>query len=194
MRFQIRMEKNHKIEKLIHELLSELGENPEREGLKLTPSRVAKSLLFLTQGYRQDPKEIINGAKFTEKYSEMILVKDIAIYSLCEHHLLPFWGKAHVAYIPAEKIIGLSKIARIVEMFAKRLQVQERMTTQIANLLQETLEPLGVAVIIEAEHLCMQMRGVQKTGATAVTSEMLGVFRDQVATRQELMHLIRKNI
>lgn len=188
------MEKNQKIEKLVHELLSELGENPDREGLKLTPSRVAKSLLFLTQGYRQDPKEIINGAKFTEKYSEMILVKDIAIYSLCEHHLLPFWGKAHVAYIPSEKIIGLSKVARIVEMFAKRLQVQERMTTQIANLLQETLQPLGVAVIIEAEHLCMQMRGVQKTGSTAVTSEMLGVFRDQVATRQELMHLIRKNI
>ena len=185
------MEKSQKIEQLIRELLSELGENPNREGLKDTPSRVAKSLAFLTQGYAQNPTKIINGAKFTEKYSEIILVKDIGIYSLCEHHLLPFWGKAHVAYIPREKIIGLSKIARLVEMYARRLQVQERMTTQIASVLQEVLDPLGVAVIIEAEHLCMQMRGVQKRGSIAVTSAMFGVFQEKVATRQELMHLIK---
>jgi len=179
------------MEELIRRLLLELGEDPEREGLKKTPQRMAKSLRFLTEGYQMDPKKIINGAKFTEKYNEMILVKDIGIYSLCEHHLLPFWGKCHVAYIPREKIIGLSKIARLVEIFARRLQVQERMTTQIANVIQENLEPLGVAVVIEAEHLCMQMRGVQKQGSVAVTSEMLGSFRSNEATRSEFMNLIR---
>jgi GTP cyclohydrolase IA len=179
------------MEELIRQLLKEVGEDPEREGLQKTPGRVARALQFLTQGYAMDPQEVINGAKFTEKYNEMIVVKDIQIYSLCEHHLLPFWGKCHVAYIPREKIIGLSKIARLVEIFSRRLQVQERMTTQIAKIIQDSLEPLGVAVVIEAEHLCMQMRGVQKQGSKAITSEMLGAFRSNEATRAEFMHLIK---
>jgi len=179
------------MEELIRQLLQEIGEDPNREGLQKTPSRVAKALKFLTQGYAMDPQEVINGAKFTEKYNEMIVVKDIQIYSLCEHHLLPFWGKCHVAYIPRDKIIGLSKIARLVEIFSRRLQVQERMTTQIAKIIQESLDPLGVAVVIEAEHLCMQMRGVQKQGSKAITSEMLGAFRSNQATRAEFMHLIK---
>lgn len=179
------------MEDLIRKLLQEIGEDPNREGLQKTPARVARALKFLTQGYEMDPQEVINGAKFTEKYNEMIVVKDIQIYSLCEHHLLPFWGKCHVAYIPREKIIGLSKIARLVEIFSRRLQVQERMTTQIAKIIQESLEPLGVAVVIEAEHLCMQMRGVQKQGSKAITSEMLGAFRSNEATRAEFMHLIK---
>lgn len=185
------MADSSRLEQIIRDLLAELGEDPNREGLKLTPARVAKSLKFLTQGYQLHPREVINGAKFTEKYSEMILVKDIAVYSLCEHHLLPFWGRAHVAYIPKDKIIGLSKVARLVEVFARRLQVQERMTTQIAETLQEALDPQGVAVVIEAEHLCMQMRGVQKRGSVAVTSAILGAFRDNLATRQEFMNLIK---
>ncbi len=179
------------MEDLIRQLLQEIGEDPEREGLQKTPGRVARALKFLTEGYAMDPQEVINGAKFTEKYNEMIVVKDIQIYSLCEHHLLPFWGKCHVAYIPREKIIGLSKIARLVEIFSRRLQVQERMTTQIAKIIQDSLEPLGVAVVIEAEHLCMQMRGVQKQGSKAITSEMLGAFRSNEATRAEFMHLIK---
>lgn len=179
------------LEDVVRQMLKNLGEDPEREGLLKTPERVARSLRFLTKGYETDPREVINGAKFTEKYNEMILVKDIAIYSLCEHHLLPFWGKCHVAYIPSEKIIGLSKIARLVEIFARRLQVQERMTTQIAKVIEESLAPLGVAVVIEAEHLCMQMRGVQKPGSSAVTSEMLGAFRNNQATRAEFMNLIK---
>ena len=178
------------MEDLIQNLLRALGENPEREGLLKTPSRVAKSLRFLTQGYTQDPQEIINGAQFTEKYNEMILVKDIAIYSLCEHHLLPFGGRCHVAYIPQGKILGLSKIVRLVDIFARRLQVQERLTTQIAQVIQDSLNPLGVGVVISAEHLCMQMRGVQKQGALAVTSEMLGAFRNNEKTRSEFLHLI----
>lgn len=179
------------MEELIRKLLLELGEDPEREGLKQTPHRVSKALRFLTEGYQTDPQKVINGAKFTEKYNEMILVKDIAVYSLCEHHLLPFWGKCHVAYIPKEKIIGLSKIVRLVEIFARRLQVQERMTTQIAEVIQNSLDPMGVAVVIAAEHLCMQMRGVQKQGSVAVTSEMLGGFRTNEATRAEFMNLIK---
>ena len=179
------------MEELIRKILSELGEDPRREGLTKTPERVARSLRFLTEGYRMDPLEVINGAQFTEKYNEMILVKDIAIYSLCEHHMLPFWGKCHVAYIPDKKIIGLSKVARLVEIFARRLQVQERMTTQIANVIEEHLKPLGVAVVIEAQHLCMQMRGVQKQGSVAVTSEMLGAFRKNESTRAEFMNLIK---
>lgn len=179
------------MEDLIRQLLQEIGEDPGREGLQKTPGRVARALKFLTEGYAMDPQEVINGAKFTEKYNEMIVVKDIQIYSLCEHHLLPFWGKCHVAYIPREKIIGLSKIARLVEIFSRRLQVQERMTTQIAKIIQDSLEPLGVAVVIEAEHLCMQMRGVQKQGSKAITSEMLGAFRSNEATRAEFMHLIK---
>jgi len=180
-----------RMEELIRKLLEELGEDPSREGLQKTPYRVSKALRFFTEGYQANPKEIINGAKFTEKYNEMILVKNIAIYSLCEHHLLPFWGKCHVAYIPKDKIIGLSKVARLVEVFARRLQVQERMTTQIAEVIDEALDPLGVAVVIEAEHLCMQMRGVQKQGSSAVTSEMLGVFRSNQATRAEFMNLVK---
>lgn len=179
------------MEALIKKLLSELGEDPDREGLQKTPARVAKSLKFLTEGYHKDPIEVINGAQFTEDYNEMILVKDIAIYSLCEHHLLPFWGKCHVAYVPKGKILGLSKIARLVEIFARRLQVQERLTTQIAQVIQEHLNPMGVAVVIEAEHLCMQMRGVQKQGSAAITSEMLGAFRNNPSTRAEFLNLIR---
>jgi GTP cyclohydrolase I len=179
------------MEELIRKLLLEIGEDPSREGLQKTPHRVAKSLRFLTQGYQMDPKAVINGAKFTEKYNEMILVKDITIYSLCEHHLLPFWGKCHVAYIPKDKIIGLSKVARLVEVFARRLQVQERMTMQIAQVLQDSLDPQGVAVVIDAQHLCMQMRGVQKCNSAAVTSEMLGVFRTNQATRSEFMNLLK---
>ena len=180
-----------KMEELIRKLLEQIGEDPKREGLLKTPARVAKSLAFLTQGYSMDPQEVINGAKFTENYNEMIVVKDIQIYSLCEHHLLPFWGKCHVAYIPREKILGLSKIARLVDIFARRLQVQERMTTQIADIINKSLNPLGVAVVIEAEHLCMQMRGVQKQGSKAVTSEMLGAFRTNIATRSEFMNFLR---
>lgn len=179
------------MQELIKKLLSELGEDPHREGLLKTPERVTKALRYLTEGYQSDPKAVINGAQFTENYNEMILVKNIAVYSLCEHHLLPFWGKCHVAYIPDQKIIGLSKIARLVEVFARRLQVQERMTTQIANVIQEHLQPQGVGVVIEAEHLCMQMRGVQKQGSVAVTSEMLGCFRKNQATRAEFMNLIK---
>ncbi|MDX1386293.1 MAG: GTP cyclohydrolase I FolE [bacterium] len=180
------------MEELIRKVLLELGEDPAREGLQKTPHRVAKALRYLTEGYAQDPEKIINGARFTENYNEMIVVKDIALYSLCEHHLLPFWGKAHVAYIPNKKIIGLSKIARLVDVFARRLQVQERMTTQIAEVIQEHLDPVGVAVVIEAEHLCMQMRGVQKQGSVAVTSEMLGAFRNKEATRAEFMNFIKE--
>jgi len=179
------------MEELIVGILKELGEDPKREGLLLTPARVRKALKFLTKGYAEDPHEVLNGAKFTEKYEEMIIVKDISIYSLCEHHLLPFYGKCHVAYIPKGKIIGLSKIPRLVEIYARRLQVQERLTNQIANTIQEVLDPLGVAVVIEAEHLCMQMRGVQKRGSTAITSTMLGAFRNRQETRAEFMNLIR---
>ncbi|HKY64682.1 MAG TPA: GTP cyclohydrolase I FolE [bacterium] len=179
------------MEELIRQLLEQIGEDPKREGLLKTPARVAQSLAFLTQGYKMDPQTVINGAEFTEKYNEMIVVKDIQIYSLCEHHLLPFWGKCHVAYIPRDKILGLSKIARLVDIFARRLQVQERMTTQIAEIINKSLNPLGVAVVIEAEHLCMQMRGVQKQGSKAVTSEMLGAFRSNIATRSEFMNFLR---
>lgn len=179
------------MEKLIKDLLKAIGEDPEREGLKKTPERVAKSYQFLTQGYQTDPREVVGEAKFTEKYNEMILVKDITLYSLCEHHLLPFWGKCHVAYIPSDKILGLSKVARLVEIFARRLQVQERMTTQIAQVIQEALNPQGVGVVIEAQHFCMQMRGIQKQNSVAVTSEMLGSFRKNVATRAEFFNLIK---
>lgn len=176
---------------LFRSALGEIGEDPDREGLVKTPSRMAKSLRFLTQGYGQNVDDILNGALFTEDHEEMITVKDIAIYSLCEHHLLPFFGKCHVAYIPVKKIVGISKIARLVEMFARRLQIQERMTNQIASTLQKALEPMGVAVVIEAEHLCMQMRGVQKSGSTVVTSSMLGAFRRRQETREEFMNLIK---
>ena len=180
------------IQSLIRDLLKELGEDPHREGLAATPERVERALRFLTSGYGQDLKEILNGAVFTQPYDEMVLVKDIELYSLCEHHLLPFFGKCHVAYIPNGKIVGLSKIPRVVEVFARRLQVQERLTCQIADALMEVLQPQGVAVIIEAFHLCMMMRGVEKQQSRAVTSAMLGVFREQLATRTELMQLIQQ--
>lgn len=178
------------IEPLIHDLLTHLGEAPGRQGLKRTPKRVADSYAYLTRGYKQNVQEIINGAVFDEQYDEMVVLKDIPIYSLCEHHLLPFYGKCHVAYLPKGRIIGLSKIPRIVDVYARRLQVQERLTHQIADCLKEALNPLGVAVIIEALHLCMAMRGVEKQSATCVTSSMLGVFRSDRGTRMEFMNLV----
>lgn len=175
------------------EILRLLGEDPNREGLIDTPMRVAKAMQFLNQGYNQEPKEILKSATFNEEYRQMVIVKDIEVYSLCEHHMLPFIGKAHVAYIPNGKITGLSKIARIVDAYARRLQVQERLTTQIKNCLQDTLNPLGVAVVIEAQHLCMSMRGVQKQNAITTTSDFTGAF-EKVATRQEFFRLIGDKI
>jgi GTP cyclohydrolase I len=174
---------------LIRELLSDMGEDPDREGLLATPDRVARSYEFLTRGYREDPKRVIGTALFTEEYSEMIIVRDIDFFSLCEHHLIPFYGKAHVAYVPDKHIVGISKVARTVECFARRLQVQERMTQQIASTLVETLQPLGVGVVIRAEHMCMRMRGVEKPNSAVVTSALLGCFQNK-ETRQEFMNLI----
>lgn len=182
----------NKSEKTIQDLLIHLGEKPARQGLKKTPHRVIKSLEYLTSGYGQDVQKVINAAVFDEEYDEMVVVKDLDIYSLCEHHLLPFYGKCHVAYIPNGKIIGLSKIPRIVDIFARRLQVQERLTHQIAECLQEALQPLGVAVVIEALHLCMAMRGVEKQNATCMTSSMLGSFRKDRGTRMEFLNLLSK--
>lgn len=179
------------MEKVIRELLEKLGENPEREGLRRTPVRVKESLEFLTEGYRQDPKALIQSSVYSDRHEEMVLIKDISIYSLCEHHLLPFFGHAHVGYIPNDKIVGISKIARMVDLFARRLQVQERLTNEIADTLMDALKPRGVAVVIEAEHLCMQMRGVQKRGTSVITSSMLGAFRKRPETRAEFMNLIR---
>jgi GTP cyclohydrolase IA len=181
------------IERLIEQLLHELGEDARREGLAKTPERVAKSLRYLTSGYEQDVKDVLNEALFVEEYDEMVIVKDIDFASLCEHHLLPFFGKCHVAYMPARKIVGLSKIPRLVEMFSRRLQVQERLTTQIANALHEALEPRGVAVVMEGVHLCMLMRGVEKLNSKAVTSAMLGAFRERPETRAEFMELIKSS-
>lgn len=174
----------------VHGILGRLGENPEREGLLKTPERVAKAYQFLTQGYAQDPRQILTSALFAEDYSEMILVKDIELYSLCEHHMLPFFGKAHIAYIPNGHIVGLSKIPRIVDVYSRRLQVQERLTIQIRNAIQDVLKPLGVAVVIEATHLCMVMRGVQKQHSVTTTSAMSGEFLDSNNTRSEFMRLI----
>jgi GTP cyclohydrolase IA len=172
-----------------HEILRLIGENPEREGLLKTPLRVAKAIQFLTQGYNMDPIEVLDSAKFREDYREMVIVKDIEIYSMCEHHLIPFIGKAHVAYIPDKYITGLSKIARVVEIYARRLQVQERLTMQIKDAINDTLKPLGVAVVIEAQHLCMSMRGIQKQNSVTTTSNFIGAFeRDK--TRAEFLHLI----
>ena len=171
------------------EILRLIGENPEREGLLKTPERVGKAIQFLTQGYNIDPVEVLNSAKFREDYREMVIVKDIEIYSMCEHHMIPFIGKAHVAYIPDKYITGLSKIARVVEIYARRLQVQERLTTQIKDAINNTLNPLGVAVVIEAQHLCMSMRGIQKQNSVTTTSDFVGAFeRDK--TRAEFLHLI----
>lgn len=175
----------------VEELLRLIGEDSAREGLKKTPTRVGEAMQFLTQGYQQDAEEILRSALFEEDYRQMVVVKDIPFYSLCEHHLLPFFGKAHVAYIPNGKITGLSKIARVVDVFARRLQVQERMTTQIKDCIQQTLNPLGVMVVIEAEHLCMQMRGVQKPHAVTTTSDFTGAF-NRAETREEFMNLIRE--
>src|ERR1041385_8601044 len=183
-----------KREGAVEEILSLIGEDPDREGLQRTPRRVAKAWKFLTSGYKQDIKKVLNGAVFTEKYNEMVIVKDIDFFSLCEHHLLPFYGKAHIAYIPNGKILGLSKLPRIVEVFSKRLQVQERMTQQIADTLYETLEPDGVAVVIEARHLCMMMRGVEKQHSVATTSAMLGSFREDERTRNEFLNLISSKL
>jgi len=180
------------LEGQVRALLHALDPEPDREGLARTPERVARALAFLTRGYDEDPRRVINGALFTEDYSEMIVLKDIDFYSLCEHHILPFFGKAHVAYLPDRHIVGLSKLARLVEVFARRLQVQERMTSQIANTIAEQLTPLGVGVVLEAEHLCMRMRGVEKQNSTVVTSAMLGVFRKNAQTREEFVTLIRK--
>lgn len=180
-----------KIADLVRQLLVQLGEDPNREGLRRTPERYEKALRFLTSGYRQDPEKLLNGAMFTVRYDEMVVVRDIELYSLCEHHLLPFFGKCHVAYIPNDKVVGLSKIARMVNMYARRLQIQERLTSQIAKAIQDKLSPQGVGVIVEARHLCMVMRGVEKQHSTATTSAMLGVFRENKQTRDEFLSLVR---
>jgi len=175
---------------LYYKVLGLIGEDPEREGLKGTPQRVAKALHFLTMGYNQNACQIINSAKFKEDYKQMVLVKDIDLYSMCEHHMLPFFGKAHVAYIPNGYITGLSKIARVVEAFSRRLQVQERLTTQILECINDCLSPVGVAVVIEAQHMCMQIRGIQKQNSVTTTSAFTGIFLDNIRTREEFMHLI----
>lgn len=185
------MDRGDIVEELVRKILVDLGEDPLREGLIKTPQRVAKALRDLTSGYQEDPLAILRSALFTVDNDEMVLVRDIDFSSLCEHHMLPFMGKAHVAYLPRGKVVGLSKLARIVDTFARRLQVQERMTTQIAEALQEGLDPLGVAVVIEAKHMCMVMRGVQKPNAVTITSAMKGQFRDNYATRSELLKLLR---
>ena len=180
------------MEDLIRRLLAELGEDPGREGLVRTPLRVSRAMKFLTSGYGADIDGILNDALFTVDYSEMVIVKDIDFYSLCEHHLLPFFGKCHVAYIPRRRVIGLSKIPRLVDVFARRLQIQERMTNQIAQTILEKIDPLGVAVVCEGTHLCMSMRGVEKQNSFAVTSAMLGIFRDNARTRMEFLELIKR--
>jgi GTP cyclohydrolase IA len=182
------------MEKAVYTILHEIGEHPEREGLLRTPHRVSEALKFLTSGYHQDVYEVLNNAIFEEKYNEMVIVRDIDVFSLCEHHLLPFYGRAHVAYIPNGKIVGLSKLPRVVDMYAKRLQVQERLTQQIAQTLHEVLQPDGVAVVIEARHMCMMMRGVEKQNSLATTSAMLGVFQQEQKTRTEFLNLIDRHI
>ncbi len=176
---------------LSRKLLAELGEDPDREGLRDTPKRVDKSLRFLTSGYKANVDEVLNGALFTVDYNEMVIVKDIDFFSLCEHHLLPFFGKCHIAYIPRHKVIGLSKIPRLVDVFARRLQIQERLTNEIAETIEQKIDPLGVAVVMEATHLCMAMRGVEKQNSFAVTSAMLGAFRTSTRTRNEFLELIK---
>ena len=180
-----------RIADLVREILVQVGENPEREGLLRTPERFEKALRFLTSGYKQDPEKLLNGAMFSVSYDEMVVVKDIEFYSLCEHHMLPFFGRCHVAYIPNKKVVGLSKVARLVNMYARRLQIQERLTSQIAQTISDQLSPQGVGVIVEARHLCMVMRGVEKQRSEAVTSAMLGVFRENKQTRDEFLSLVR---
>jgi GTP cyclohydrolase I len=179
------------LEDLMREVLVRLGEDPTRDGLQRTPERVDRSLHFLTRGYQEEPEKLLRDALFDVTYDEMVIVKDIEMFSLCEHHMLPFFGKVHVAYLPKGKVIGLSKIPRLVDIFARRLQVQERLTTQIAETIQNAINPLGVGVVIEARHLCMMMRGVEKQHSSAVTSSMLGAFRDEQETREEFLALIR---
>jgi GTP cyclohydrolase I len=180
------------LDRVVHEMLSKLGQDTERDGLLRTPDRVARSLAFLTSGYHMDPREVVGSALFEAEYDEMVVVRDVELYSLCEHHMLPFFGRAHIAYLPGDKIVGLSKLARLVEVFARRLQVQERLTTEIANAINDILEPKGVAVVVEARHLCMMMRGVEKQNSFAVTSCMLGQFRTDARTRGEFLSLIEK--
>jgi len=182
---------NRQMQELIKRLLADLGEDPSREGLRDTPKRVEKALKFLTSGYGANIEHVLNGALFTVDYNEMVIVRDIDFYSLCEHHLLPFFGKCHVAYIPSTRVIGLSKIPRVVDMFSRRLQVQERLTNQIADTIRDSVNPLGVAVVMEATHLCMSMRGVEKQNSFAVTSAMHGAFRDNSRTRMEFLELIK---
>jgi len=182
------------MQELTRDLLGKIGEDPDREGLKKTPERFDKAIRFLTSGYRQDPREVLQRAIFHESYDEMVIVKDLDVFSLCEHHILPFFGKCHVAYIPRKNIVGLSKIARVVELYSHRLQVQERLTQEIATAIMDTLKPHGVAVVIEAFHLCMMMRGIEKQNAKAVTSAMLGVFRSRQSTRMEFMELIKPSL
>jgi GTP cyclohydrolase I len=184
-------EKSESIADLVRRMLHMIGEDPDRDGLRHTPERFEKALRFLTSGYLQDPEKLLNGAMFSVCYDQMVLVKDIEIYSLCEHHMLPFFGKCHVAYIPDKKVVGLSKIPRLVNMFARRLQIQERLTNQIATAIQQKISPLGVGVVVEARHLCMVMRGVEKQNSQTVTSAMLGSFRENVQTREEFLSLIR---
>jgi GTP cyclohydrolase IA len=179
-------------EELVREMIVRLGEDPDREGLARTPERVAKAMQFLVKGYEEDPEALLRKALFTVSYDDMVIVKDIEMFSLCEHHMLPFFGKVHVAYIPNGKVIGLSKIPRLVEAYSRRLQIQERLTTQIAEAIQNTIEPQGVGVVIEARHLCMMMRGVEKQSSSAVTSAMLGCFRNEQETRTEFLSLIRQ--
>src|SRR6266487_444231 len=179
-------------EELVREMLVRLGEDPEREGLLRTPARVHKAFEFLTRGYNEDPETMLKNALFTVSYDEMVIVKDVEMFSLCEHHMLPFFGKVHVAYIPNGRVIGLSKIPRLIEMFSRRLQIQERLTTQIAETIQKVIKPQGVGVVIEARHLCMMMRGVEKQHSAAVTSSMLGCFREEQETRTEFLSLIRQ--
>src|SRR6202163_3311779 len=183
------VEKSESIADLVRRMLQLIGENPDRDGLRHTPERFEKALRFLTSGYHQDPEKLLNSAMFTVCYDQMVLVKDIEVYSLCEHHLLPFFGKCHVAYIPDKKVVGLSKIARLVNMYARRLQIQERLTSQIAKAIEEKLSPQGVGVIVEARHLCMVMRGVEKQNSVATTSAMLGAFRENKQTRDEFLAL-----
>jgi GTP cyclohydrolase I len=186
------MDKPDDMKRHVRALLAGIGEDPDREGLVQTPERVEKALRFLTQGYHQDPEALLNKALFTVSYDEMVIIMDIDVFSLCEHHLLPFYGKAHVAYLPKGKVVGLSKVPRLVDMFARRLQVQERLTVQIAEAIRDKVKPRGVGVVIEAMHFCMMMRGVEKQNSVAVTSCMLGSFREQVQTRDEFLSLIKR--
>jgi len=185
-------EKEARLAGLVRQMLAELGEDPGRDGLQRTPQRVAQAFAELTKGYQMNARELLNDALFDVTYDEMVIVKDIEMFSLCEHHLLPFFGKVHVAYIPKRKVVGLSKVARLVEMFARRLQVQERLTSQIAQTIQEAIDPIGVGVVVEARHLCMMMRGVEKQHSSAVTSSMLGAFRENMQTREEFLSLVSR--